>query len=618
MLPESAMQTIKRHQGLHRAPFLKVAFSFFLLIIIYTVIYDGESEQTSPVTFLADTVGLRQRSSVTVNVSLPSQSNRATVKEGATNLTEKFSSEGKDSLAAGSPPPLRPLPDPPSPQEMSSAVHNHTVFAGKWAEATTISPTDLSFPDSTYSCTFLDRWEHRLCYFNNLAVYNGSLYYIVPQNTTDITFPSIRLTPFTTNKSASLPYGKRPAAYQLEDLVRASSEKGLKDLIGRTTHEVQIVQFDAAASLTSISKYSNWWHVMVDDASEVYYRLCKYLRVCSSSQFKTAAILHYDGPSLEGLHPAVKSLLNCFGTQINIKAENSEHNSHIKPPPKEIVIIKRMVFGVGESLLNPLRLKKEYQRVDPAYSLARIRHLRSCAKLPTVPSNAVGRKHPRVVLVNRPYESAHSIMGLDEVFYKLTRLHPELDVEISFLNEDSFQKQAKLYAEADIVLESHGAASGNFYFLGPTSVVIVVTDTEHTHLQEAEVLQRLPRPFYNTTALVVNLKDKKPVLIMHKLLQDKSYQALDATTRHGIIFSGNASIQKTFMEDVRLQKRHFTTYYVKPDRVVSKIEDAVKLWYSKQSGIQQLIKASEEAEAGFIAGAEGHQSMLTPSYHVPI
>jgi hypothetical protein len=389
--------------------------------------------------------------------------------------------------------------------------------------------------------------------------------------------------------------------------------------------------------------FNNWFWAL-NGAGNAHHRLCKYLGACSSAQVRAAALLQpivESSPGLEavgyvGLPPhhaaAAHDLMRCFGPLLWV---NHGSGREVESRPRgEAVVLRRLLVGVGDdvvqpkaaldanryggvwscggggvyivlivahrrasSLCPPLQListaahsppthfnsEVRFAQANATLALARVRFLRSCARLPPAPAP---RARPSVLLVNRPFDAGRSILGLDDVYDRLVRALPA-DVPVKMYlprGEGGLYEQAAAFDGAAVAVAPHGAATANFAFMPLDAVALGVFALKGRFGHDAAVGAAMPAPPYNVTVRPVDCSRRTEALA-NTAAALPAFAALPGDARAELLEAGDVSALTRRVKELlgisMLDWMDYRAYRPDPAELAAAVLDAVRLWEEK-------------------------------------
>lgn len=327
----------------------------------------------------------------------------------------------------------------------------------------------------------------RHCIFKNLYLQDGNLYYLY-NNTAPKDFPLARLWEFYTKPKVA----HDNHAADVDSIIIPETIENFRRIIKERREEglnPDLEEYDAGITI-HIQHYRNWWHCM-DDSANLFLRYCKYFGICTYDRTTKIAALLFANLDINhsNMYPSARELFKCFGEAFHIKENRSSgYGEHF---PFKVYHFQQVALGVGDEVWHPyLAPDMKMNTANQTIREWHIDYLRECTGLPKkplpkglahVPSDKV---QPKVVLSNRPYVDGRSILGLDQLYYKLKDDIPNL--EIRYILGETLQSQIKDFDDVDVLLIPHGAATANLIFLPPGAVVVEVSAFgAHTFHDEA-------------------------------------------------------------------------------------------------------------------------------------
>lgn len=447
---------------------------------------------------------------------------------------------------------------------------------------------------------------YQMCTFQNVLLYGGDLWYVVQDgvdpNSTDLPDPTIFEVGNSPSNSVSLP--------TLVTVLTLSNARSFIRNRNKDQPLLRVATFEKSI-LQRTRTFENWFWAL-NGAGNIYHRLCKYFDLCSAQDIKTAAIIQPAGRSSYGLGMvgylglpphhgrAVKELMSCFGPLLwanHPKGQGQEEGR----PPFQLVILRNMLVGIGEDVVQPKaardhRSRVRYRRADDEMALKRVQFLRSCAGLPPQARVANNETRPSVLLVNRPYGDGRSILGLDDVYDRLKRSLPS-DVDVRLYlprGHAGIYDQASAFDQSSVVVAPHGAATANFNFLPYDAVALGVHALIGRFRHDKAVGASLPSPPYNITVLPVDCSESTEARSNAAGEKLAEFPELKAVQRLGLLLDKRMTDKlarniASLLDMTLLDWMDYRSYAPDPAELEHMVLEAINLWRSKvQARASQL------------------------------
>eukprot|EP00891_Asterochloris_glomerata_P001651 jgi/Astpho2/1651/Aster-04087 len=342
--------------------------------------------------------------------------------------------------------------------------------------------------------------KHRVCKYYNLLLWNGTLYYpttdemVLQHGPPKVPLSWVPLHPFTKQVLTQNTW---------LDVVHPSQ------LPFSWPRRPKLAM--PHALLWELTFQDNYGHMLGEHGPIMHTVLCAYLGRCT-----------YSDEDLEGLHivvtnsrtdmvqivpAAAHEMFGCFSKKAVMQVNDAFFEGHV-------VVMGTLLAGIGPTCRGYPYCREEFGRNPIVPTMVRTwqERLLQCVKLPT--HVVAPADKPNIAIVNRPYDAGRGFLNLDEVAAHIELNFPEANVTTHVLEGKSLAQQARIYFNATIIIQTHGAALGNMVFMPRGSVVIDVVPANNA--DKAPWVMFMGADYRPLHILPITLPQQKTVLMMHK------------------------------------------------------------------------------------------------------
>lgn len=390
-------------------------------------------------------------------------------------------------------------------------------------------PVELQDLQSSYHCAPLEAGQHpdhRVCFFKNLLLFNGSLVYLGPD---------ARSIP-TINTEYWL-------GGELQDWLTNFTSI---DLLQPRPQRVVTVN---KAVLTDWPFYHNYFHVFAEYLPSLHNVLCKYWDDCTYNPDSDLDILLLTpGIHVNHSRDAVSTdAAKCMTTKPISAISATVNNTHTA------VLIKESIAGWGpECRADHWHcLPWEYRR-PPSTNIMELWRQRVGDCIGFDWDRSVEVSPPTIVVIDREWNASRHIININHVMATLKHQYPKARVELHYLESLNLKQQAVIYNRASIVMWVHGASMANLIFLPRRAVGLHIVPRPHIQ-ENLDWPEELVRDLSNDVKLI-HINNTGPDLLplkTSKITLDWTYRALNKTEKLAIWEDGECleSLQRPIDEN---------------------------------------------------------------------
>ncbi|KAL3152425.1 hypothetical protein ABBQ32_001476 [Trebouxia sp. C0010 RCD-2024] len=373
-------------------------------------------------------------------------------------------------------------------------------------------PAELQGLRSNYTCAPLEAGQHpdhRVCFFKNLLVFNGSLVYLGPD---------ARSIP-TINTEYWL-------GGELQDWLTNFTSIDL--LEPRPQHVVTINK----AVLTDWPFYHNYFHVFAEYLPSLHNVLCKYWNDCTFDPHTDLDILLLT-PGISSNHSrdAVSTdAARCMTAKPISAISTTVNNTHTA------VLIKDAIAGWGpECRADHWHCLPWKYRRPPSTEIMELWRQRVGDCIGFDWDRSVQSSPPTIVVIDRQWNASRHIININHVMATLESNYPRAQVELHYLEGLNLKQQAMIYNRASIVLWVHGASMANLIFLPRRAVGLHIVPRPHIQ-ENLDWPEELVRDLSHEVKLI-HINNTGPDLLPLKtsrITLDWTYRGLNETEKLAI------------------------------------------------------------------------------------
>ncbi|KFM28142.1 hypothetical protein F751_5253 [Auxenochlorella protothecoides] len=305
-------------------------------------------------------------------------------------------------------------------------------------------------------------YEHRVCTFYDLVLWAGRMHYISPDpEAARASIPDVQLTYI-----ASDPFR---LGTNLTSRLLVTSPDNLTALLAAdggdewgTVPKMEVEQ----SLLINLAYWNNYGHLLGELGPVVHNTMCTYMGLCTHQQVAGTDLqlwLYNELPTVETTMPAAaqQELWPCFSRYPLLRLLDGRLNH-------TAVVLRRAVAGVGSTCRAFPWCRPRYNRMPPLPGIVRgwKERMHRCLGLPL--DRVSNHTHPRIVFINRPLGHGRAFINMEETVQRLQVSR------VATLEDESLRSQAAKYAASDIVVQMHGAALGNVFFMPRGAVYVDV------------------------------------------------------------------------------------------------------------------------------------------------
>ncbi|KAL6768805.1 hypothetical protein ACKKBF_B16290 [Auxenochlorella protothecoides x Auxenochlorella symbiontica] len=352
-------------------------------------------------------------------------------------------------------------------------AYNRTEFMGHRIYQGAEEPEEpLQLKYSSHECIGVV-YEHRVCTFYDLVLWAGRMHYISPDpEAARASIPDVQLTYI-----ASDPFR---LGTNLTSRLLVTSPDNLTALLAAdggdewgTVPKMEVEQ----SLLINLAYWNNYGHLLGELGPVVHNTMCTYMGLCTHQQVAGTDLqlwLYNELPTVETTMPAAaqQELWPCFSRYPLLRLLDGRLNH-------TAVVLRRAVAGVGSTCRAFPWCRPRYNRMPPLPGIVRgwKERMHRCLGLPL--DRVSNHTHPRIVFINRPLGHGRAFINMEETVQRLqvsrvARDFPTASIVVETLEDESLRSQAAKYAASDIVVQMHGAALGNVFFMPRGAVYVDV------------------------------------------------------------------------------------------------------------------------------------------------
>lgn len=224
--------------------------------------------------------------------------------------------------------------------------------------------------------------------------------------------------------------------------------------------------------MINLAYWTNYGHSLGEMGPMVHNLMCTYMRLCTWEEVNSTDLqlwLYNELPTIERtmVRAAREELWPCFSRSPLLRLMDGRLNH-------TVVLLHRLVAGVGSTCRAFPWCRLRYNRTPPlpGIVLGWKERMHRCLGLPL--RRLSNHTHPRVLFVNRPLAHGRAFINMEETLARLREDLPHVTFAEEMLESESLRSQALKYVMSDVVVQMHGAALGNVFFLPRGSVYIDV------------------------------------------------------------------------------------------------------------------------------------------------
>lgn len=335
----------------------------------------------------------------------------------------------------------------------------------------------------------------------------------------------------------------------------------------------------------------NWQHYVGEFIPTLHYTLCKYLGRCSyDPKDRRLHIFELFPPSLPNEYKIAQfasDAVACF-THRPLK--------HVKSSALRgrAVVIQRALIGVGPECRGSWWCHGDPQwgggrtRVPSEYLSSYRKRMGECLGF-DADKKAAMDPALKILLINRKYTSARSILNLHQVEESLERRYSSIaTVTVEYMEGKTLREQAQLWNSASIIIHVHGATMGSWPFAPHNGVVVHISPRPHGVLHDTMYANELVNDFNAvnnmTYVSVENNDDAYAHLRSEHVWKDVEWQQLSADDKMKIMETGSCD----HIQDNAIKNRcsmwwihKQTDLVVQPDMLLVGVDKAVAQIFEK-------------------------------------
>ncbi|KAK9814303.1 hypothetical protein WJX72_003660 [[Myrmecia] bisecta] len=381
------------------------------------------------------------------------------------------------------------------------------------------------FAETTHRCLG-SMYTHRVCHYYNLYLWNDTIYYVTTDaGTLARGVPPVAMSWVAQPDSfAALQFGGDEAMWL--EVIHPD------DLPFDWQEQQKLVAEEVLA--WKLTFQDNYGHLLGEHGPTLHAVLCSYMGRCQYSKADLEdlhiLLVHEDDGEMDIIPAAGLEMIRCF----------SKHSMRLTNDPifdNKVLVINHMMAGIGPECRGFPWCRASYGRNPlPAHLVVSWKeYLSQCIGLPSDLVAPVS--HPNVVIVNRPYQVGRGFLNIQEAVQLLkANISSNAAISVHELDETSLVEQAKIYQNASVLVQMHGAALGNIIFLprGACVIDIVPQNNEDKHPWVFFMAHDLQPLQYNPIAL----PPQKTVLMLHKIKHSMAWRLLPPHWRARILEDG--------------------------------------------------------------------------------
>ncbi|KAK9844471.1 hypothetical protein WJX74_002909 [Apatococcus lobatus] len=392
-----------------------------------------------------------------------------------------------------------------------------------------LQPAQGFFDGATHQC-YGSVYQHRVCRYQDLVLWNETLWYI----TTDKRALQTGIPP------VPLSWVEQPAQFSALRLADGFGKRGGSWL--KVVHPAklpwkwgtpELLEMQAAIAW-KLTFQDNYGHLLGEHGPTLHNVLCTYMSRC-----------HYSDADLEGLNllflnedddettvmpRAGWEMFGCFTKHPLRQANDPAFQGRA-------IIIRELVAGIGPTCRGFPWCRPRWGRspITGPMVLSWKQRMMGCVNLPHDP--VAPALKPNVLIINRPVNKGRGFLNIAETVTSLKTALPDLGtVEVRELAEESLVEQARIYLSTSVLIQMHGAALGNMIFLprGACLVDVVPQNNEDKHAWAFFMASDLRPLSYNPIAIPA----QQTVLMLHKVKQTRTWHMLSQEQRFRLLDTG--------------------------------------------------------------------------------
>lgn len=224
--------------------------------------------------------------------------------------------------------------------------------------------------------------------------------------------------------------------------------------------------------LINLAYWTNYGHLLGEMGPLVHNLMCTYMHLCTYEEVNSTDMqlwLYNELPTIESgmVRAAKEELWPCFSKSPLLRLADGRLNH-------TVVLLNRFVAGVGSTCRAFPWCRPRYNRMPPlpGIVLGWKERMHKCLDLPL--GRLSNHTHPHIVFINRPLSHGRAFINMEEIVARLQEDLPQATIAVETLEDESLRSQALKYIHSDVVVQMHGAALGNVFFLPRGSVYIDV------------------------------------------------------------------------------------------------------------------------------------------------
>ncbi|KDD72557.1 hypothetical protein H632_c3193p0, partial [Helicosporidium sp. ATCC 50920] len=335
-------------------------------------------------------------------------------------------------------------------------------------------------------------YEHRVCEYRDVILWQGLLFYISPEPLR-VSLPPVQLTyvdqdPFRYSHNST-------------DRIRVLTAQAFRAQLavdeGLDWGSVPLSVVPEAV-LFAVAYHDNYGHLLGELGPLLHNTLCTYMGHCTMNDTLSRdvqVLLWNQDPGVLHVMPSAAraELWPCLarGPLARMDDERLDHSA---------LLLRRVVAGVGPTCRGFPWCRPEHRRFPPRGEVVRLWKKRMHQCLGLDPDPVARHESPRVLFVTRPLGHGRGFVHLDWIVAKLRHDFPSVQFSVETLAEESLASQARKYTQADVLVQMHGAALGNVFFLPRGAVYVDVVPEQngdkhmwaHFMLKDYEALGIVP------------------------------------------------------------------------------------------------------------------------------